>query len=62
MKNFMTVEELEAEASNERTTANQLDILVTSARELVTYREREIEKVNSILDKLEKDLEKDSLL
>ncbi len=61
MKKLMSLEEVMSDSASERSTANQLNLLVSNTRELAHHRERELEKLQSLLDKVEEHLEEDNL-
>ena len=60
MKQYMTIAEIEKEAAKEHVTADQLNILVSKARELAHYREHELDKLKGLLDSIEDKLKQNS--
>ena len=52
-KNNLTVSEATEEAAHKHITANELDIVVSSTRQLNKKRDRDIKRLNSVLSNVE---------
>ncbi|HUH39039.1 MAG TPA: hypothetical protein VL027_13940 [Spongiibacteraceae bacterium] len=53
MKRYTNVDDIKRRAADDNITAEELDILVSSTRELSAQRERELNQLNKLLDDLE---------
>ncbi|MFT6265940.1 MAG: hypothetical protein ACJAWS_002093 [Oleiphilaceae bacterium] len=56
--NNMTLKEMREEATHQHSTANELDILVSSTRQMNKKRDRDIERLHSVLSSVEEKLVK----
>ena len=55
-KNNLTVREATEEAAHEHITANELDIVVSTTRQMNKKRDRDIERLHSVLSNVEEQL------
>lgn len=56
---YMTIEDLEEQATRKNITAEQLDILASKTREMSAIRGHELKRLKDLLVKLEQELKRD---